>query len=111
MALQPGLCRTWSETPKTGLIAMQLIYSYKITKTPPYHGNNSLLKYTKDCMEQNSVKGETWGWYENDKVIVEIETAILDIFWRRAHMLFSDILFSLIPHNTVKSYLRLDFIF
>ena len=26
VAVQQGLCRTWSETPKTGFVAMRLIY-------------------------------------------------------------------------------------
>ena len=26
MAVQPGLCRTWSETPKTGFLGMRLNY-------------------------------------------------------------------------------------
>ena len=26
MAVQPGLCRTWSETPKTGFLTTRLIY-------------------------------------------------------------------------------------
>ena len=26
MTVQPGLCRTWSETPKTGFLALRLIY-------------------------------------------------------------------------------------
>ena len=26
MAVQPGLCRTWSETPKTGFLRTRLIY-------------------------------------------------------------------------------------
>ena len=26
VAVQPGLCRTWSETPKTGLFTSRLIY-------------------------------------------------------------------------------------
>ena len=28
MAVQPGLCRTWSETPKTGFLRTRLIYIY-----------------------------------------------------------------------------------
>ena len=28
VAVQPGLCQTWSETPKTGFLRMRLIYSY-----------------------------------------------------------------------------------
>ena len=26
MAVQPGLCRTWSETPKTGFLTTRFIY-------------------------------------------------------------------------------------
>ena len=26
MAVQPGLCRTWSETPKTGFLTTRLVY-------------------------------------------------------------------------------------
>ena len=34
MAAQPGLCRTWSETPKTGFLTTRLILSvYNITLT------------------------------------------------------------------------------
>ena len=29
MVLQPGLCRTWSETPKTGFLRTRLILLYK----------------------------------------------------------------------------------
>ena len=28
VAVQPGLCQTWSETLKTGFLRMRLIYSY-----------------------------------------------------------------------------------
>ena len=28
MAVQAGLCRTWSETPKTGFLRTRLIYTY-----------------------------------------------------------------------------------
>ena len=30
VAVQPGLCRTWSETPKTGFLTTRLIYSQVI---------------------------------------------------------------------------------
>ena len=30
VALQPGLCRTWSETPKTGFLRTRLIYFYAV---------------------------------------------------------------------------------
>ena len=29
VAVQPGLCRTWSETPKTGFLTTRLIRSYE----------------------------------------------------------------------------------
>ena len=28
VAVQPGLCQTWSETPNTGFLRTRLIYSY-----------------------------------------------------------------------------------
>ena len=31
MAVQPGLCRTWSETPKTGFLTTRLISSLKLS--------------------------------------------------------------------------------
>ena len=30
VAVQPGLCQTWSETPKTGFLRTRLIYSYLV---------------------------------------------------------------------------------
>ena len=33
VAVQPGLCRTWSETPKTGFLTTRLIYDYIATET------------------------------------------------------------------------------
>ena len=32
VAVQPGLCWTWSETPKTGFLTTRLILSYSIGK-------------------------------------------------------------------------------
>ena len=37
---QPGLCRTWSETPKTGFLPTRLIYSY----------HNIRCNYHMDCL-------------------------------------------------------------
>ena len=30
VAVQPGLCRTWSETPKTGTLVTQLIQHFRL---------------------------------------------------------------------------------
>ena len=46
MAVQPGLCRTWSETPKTGFLTTRLICLRK-----PSKGQNHVIK----CMCLGSV--------------------------------------------------------
>ena len=38
MVVQPGLCRTWSETPKTGFLATRLILSQSLSRL---HSRNS----------------------------------------------------------------------
>ena len=41
MAVQPGLCRTWSETPKTGFLTLRLIcysrFSHKLAHESMNH--------------------------------------------------------------------------
>ena len=36
VAVQPGLCRTWSETPKTGFLTTRLKYSDPIKDSPQF---------------------------------------------------------------------------
>ena len=38
VVVEPGLCRTWSETPKTGFLTLRLIYATWIAlqKSKPY---------------------------------------------------------------------------
>ena len=31
VVVQPGLCRTWSETPKTGFLTTRLIYAFVVS--------------------------------------------------------------------------------
>ena len=38
MAVQPGLCRTWSETPKTGFLITRLILESLQDTTPKIDG-------------------------------------------------------------------------
>ena len=40
VAVQPGLCRTWSETPKTGFLTMRLI-------SPVYIVDIIIIQYTR----------------------------------------------------------------
>ena len=42
MAVQPGLCRTWSETPKTGFLTSWLTYQQQQTNSPK--GNDAHLR-------------------------------------------------------------------
>ena len=37
VAVQPVLCRTWSETPKTGFLTTRLIYLFAWTKNRFFH--------------------------------------------------------------------------
>ena len=59
MAVQPGLCRTWSETPKTGFLTTRLkcqklisvviynrIFQDERTKERPGHYENTPMQYT-----------------------------------------------------------------
>ena len=37
MVVQPGLCQTWSETPKTGFLITRLILPQTVQSHPPHH--------------------------------------------------------------------------
>ena len=74
MAVEPGLCKTWSETSKTGFLASRLIYFYKgvtptYTKWQDGQGGttrtlwNDHIKYEK-CA--TIVGGYTWQWDDVD---------------------------------------------
>ena len=47
MAVQPGLCRTWSETPKTGFLTTRLILS-AITGSTTRADENTYYDYDKE---------------------------------------------------------------
>ena len=48
VAVQPGLCRTWSETPKTGFLIMRLIFKSLITRKPIF-GVSAMVRYNQFC--------------------------------------------------------------
>ena len=58
VAVQPGLCRTWSETPKTGFLTMRLICVFcKLEKGPERQVNPRLvfLMY-KSCLDDRKAE-------------------------------------------------------
>ena len=48
VAVQPGLCGTWSETPKTGFLTTRLIYGSHIV---PEHSNLCLIRLSSDKVQ------------------------------------------------------------
>ena len=53
VAVQPGLCRTWSETPKTGFLTTRLIYRNRKYQN---HLNNSVGNPSLSLYEQCSLR-------------------------------------------------------
>ena len=49
VAVQPGLCRTWSETPKTGFLTSRLMYMYYSFNHPKCFGKLNLKKNGQEC--------------------------------------------------------------
>ena len=43
MAVQPGLCRTWSEIPKTGFLTTRLIFAFQTIETDGASGATSFV--------------------------------------------------------------------
>ena len=63
VAVQPGLCRTWSETPKTHFLTTRLILCFytEINQiTAELSLNGHLVLYFCSCffLSQNSIKGQ-----------------------------------------------------
>ena len=46
VVVQPGLCRTWSETPKTGFLTTRLIFSSVKVVERPDSGKELLILFT-----------------------------------------------------------------
>ena len=62
MAVQPGLCRTWSETPKTGVLMTRLI---SITDIPQCANRNCDVNNNGYCVEDfGGLPGYHCGCYQ-----------------------------------------------
>ena len=63
VAVQPGLCRTWSETPKTGFLRMRLIYEVYLVNSgaerPPPTGLYQLCLVDPDQTDRTARRGLT----------------------------------------------------
>ena len=54
VAVQPGLCRTWSESPKTGFLTTRLIYSCISFRSPSMreHSTPATCHLKQSCFPQ-----------------------------------------------------------
>ena len=53
VAVQPSLCRTWSETPKTGFLTTRLKYQSDKTTTKCAYNHSRLCKRNLNILAQN----------------------------------------------------------
>ena len=56
VAVQPGLCLTWSETPKTGFLTTRLIFSDDSLKELGSHSTNPIIINEPRC-EKTGLRG------------------------------------------------------
>ena len=59
VAVQPGLCRTWSKTPKTGFLTTRLIYEKQNLTLISYEISCKIQRADPGCLESGfkSIKG------------------------------------------------------
>ena len=58
MAVQPGLCRTWSETPKTGFLRTRLMYlTIIIDAVIPLTDSSDLRPFLQHFVKMTEIVG------------------------------------------------------
>ena len=80
MAVQPGLCRTWSETPKTGFLSTRLNYYDALVASLSFVSSSLADQITEnswECSQRNFIPFRLTNVHLYDAVICQVSDSIM----------------------------------